>query len=77
MKISAELVRQLREQTGVGMMACKNALQEAGGDIDKALQILRKKGVAKAQKREGRVASEGQIQSYVPSCRPRSALSIV
>lgn len=65
MKISAELVRQLREKTGVGMMACKNALHEADADIDKAIQILRKKGVAKAQKREGRITSEGQIQSYV------------
>jgi len=65
LKISAELVRQLREKTGVGMMACKNALNEADADIDKALQILRKKGVAKAQKREGRITSEGQIESYV------------
>jgi len=58
-------VKELREKTGVGIMDCKNAIQDAGGDIDKAVEILRKKGIAKAQKREGRIASEGQIQSYV------------
>jgi len=65
LKISAQLVKELREKIGVGIMDCKNALQEAGGDIDKAIEILRKKGIAKAQKREGRTTSEGQIQSYV------------
>ncbi|MFW6147526.1 MAG: translation elongation factor Ts [Thermodesulfobacteriota bacterium] len=65
MEISAELVKELREKTGVGIMACKNALQESEGSIDKAVDILRKKGIAKAQKREGRTASEGQIQAYV------------
>jgi len=65
MKISSQLVKELREKTGVGIMDCKNALQEADGDINKAVAILRKKGIAKAQKREGRIASEGQIQSYV------------
>ena len=65
MEISIQSVKELREKTGVGIMACKNALREAGGDNDKALDILRKKGIAKAQKREGRIASEGQIQSYV------------
>jgi len=59
------LVKELRDKTGVGIMDCSNAIQEAGGDIDKAVEILRKKGIAKAQKREGRIASEGQIQSYV------------
>jgi elongation factor Ts len=63
--ISAELVKELRDKTGVGIMACKSALQESEGNIDKAVDILRKKGIAKAQKREGRTASEGQIQSYV------------
>ena len=58
-------MKELREKTGVGIMDCKNAIQDAGGDIDKAVEILRKKGIAKAQKREGRIASEGQIQSYV------------
>jgi elongation factor Ts len=65
LEISTQLVKELREKTGVGIMACKNALQETAGDIDKAIEILRKKGIAKAQKREGRIASEGQIQSYV------------
>lgn len=65
MKISIQSVKELRENTGVGIMDCKNALKEAGGDNDKAIDILRKKGIAKAQKREGRITSEGQIQSYV------------
>jgi len=65
LKISSDLVRELREQTGVGIMACKNALQEAGGDIKTAIEILRKRGIAKAQKREGRSTSEGQVQAYV------------
>ena len=65
MKISTQSVKELREKIGVGIMDCKNALQEADGDSNKAIEILRKKGIAKAQKREGRIASEGQIQSYV------------
>ena len=65
MKIASELVKELRDQTGVGIMACKNALQEADGDITQAVDILRKKGIAKAQKREGRSASEGQVQAYI------------
>jgi len=65
LKISIQSVKELREKTGVGIMDCRNALQEAGGDNNKAIDILRKKGIAKAQKREGRIASEGQIQSYV------------
>jgi elongation factor Ts len=65
LKISSELVKELREQTGVGIMACKNALQESNGDISQAVDLLRKKGIAKAQKREGRTASEGQVQAYI------------
>ena len=65
MNISAQMVKELREKTGVGIMDCKNSLREANGDINKAFEILRKKGIARAQKREGRAASEGQIQSYV------------
>jgi elongation factor Ts len=65
LKITSELVKELREQTGVGIMACKNALQEADGDITQAVDLLRKKGIAKAQKREGRSASEGQVQAYI------------
>jgi len=63
--ISAELVKELRDKTGVGIMACKSALKDSEGNIDKAVDILRKKGIAKAQKREGRIASEGQVQAYV------------
>jgi elongation factor Ts len=58
-------VKELREKTGVGIMDCKNALQESKGDINEAIDILRKKGIAKSQKREGRITSEGQIQSYI------------
>jgi len=65
LKTSSQLVKELREKTGVGIMDCKNALQEADGDINKAIDILRKKGIAKSQKREGRATSEGQIQSYI------------
>ncbi len=65
MEISIHLVKELREKTGVGIMDCKNALREADGDNNKAIDILRKKGIAKSEKREGRVASDGQIQSYV------------
>jgi len=65
LEISIQSVKELREKTGVGVMDCKNALREAGGDNNKAIDILRKKGIAKSQKREGRIASEGQIQSYV------------
>ncbi len=65
MSISAKDVKELREQTGVGMMHCKNALKEAEGDIDKALDILRQKGLAMAAKKSGRDASEGIVGSYI------------
>ncbi|MEA3361262.1 MAG: translation elongation factor Ts [Thermodesulfobacteriota bacterium] len=65
LKTSSQLVKELREKTGVGIMDCKNALQESNGDINEAIDILRKKGIAKSQKREGRITSEGQIQSYI------------
>ena len=61
MAITAAQVKELRERTGAGMMDCKKALQEAGGDMDKAIEILRKKGIAKAAKKADRVASEGTI----------------
>jgi elongation factor Ts len=63
--ISAGDVKALRERTGAGMMDCKAALQEAGGDIDRAVEILRVKGQAQAAKRGGRAASEGLVASYV------------
>ena len=64
-KISADMVRSLRDQTGAGMMDCKRALEESGGDMDKASEILRKKGIAKAEKRAGKVASQGLVVSYL------------
>ncbi len=63
--IAARDVAELRKRTGVGMMECKKALQETGGDMQKAVDLLRKKGAAKAEKRAGREASEGVIGSYV------------
>lgn len=63
--INAERVKQLRDQTGAGMMDCKSALQEAGGDFEEAVTILRKKGIASAAKKAGRTASDGVITSYI------------
>ena len=63
--ISAKDVSELRSRTGAGMMDCKKALQDTEGDLDKALQLLRQKGIAKAEKRSGRSAKEGAIGSYV------------
>ena len=65
MEISAEMVRKLREDTGAGMMECKSALVESGGDLEKARDVLRKKGLATAAKKAGRTASEGMIGSYI------------
>ena len=65
MSISADMVRQLRQETGAGMMDCKTALVEAKGDAESARQILRKKGLAAAAKKAGRVASEGVVGSYI------------
>ena len=65
MDISATMVRDLREKTGAGMMDCKKALAESGGDFEKAVDYLRQKGLATAAKRAGRVASEGRIGSYI------------
>lgn len=65
MDISATMVRDLREKTGAGMMDCKKALAESGGNFEKAVDYLRQKGLATAAKRAGRVASEGRIGSYI------------
>jgi len=65
MSISLEQIKELRERTGVSMMACKKVLEESAGDIDKAIELLRKKGEAKAEARSGRTTGEGVIQSYV------------
>ena len=64
-EITAAAVKQLREKTGAGMMECKNALVEAGGNEDKAVDILRERGLASAKKREGRIAAEGIVGSYI------------
>ena len=63
--ISTELIVQLREKTGCGMMDCKKALKEAKGNMDKALDLLREKGLASATKRAGRTAAQGVIDSYI------------
>lgn len=63
--ISADLVKELREKTGAGMMDCKKALSEGNGDFEKAIVILRQKGLASASKKTGRTASEGIIGSYI------------
>jgi elongation factor Ts len=64
-EITAAAVKQLREKTGAGMMECKNALLEAEGNEERAIDILRKRGLASAKKREGRIASEGIVGQYI------------
>jgi len=64
-KISAAMVKELREKTGAGMMDCKEALSECGGDLDKSVDFLRTKGLATAAKRAGREMAEGTIASYI------------
>ncbi len=65
--ITAELVKQLREKTGAGMMDCKKVLTETDGDMEKAAELLRERGIAKAAKKSGRVAAEGLVATYVTS----------
>ena len=62
MAVTAGMVKELREMTGAGMMDCKNALVESDGDMDKAVEILREKGLAKAAKKSGRIAAEGLVK---------------
>jgi elongation factor Ts len=64
-EISAQVVKELREKTSAGMMDCKKALQEANGDIEKAMESLRQKGLASANKKSSRIATEGVIESYI------------
>jgi len=64
-KITAKLVKDLRDKTGAGMMDCKKALNETEGNLEKAIEWLRKKGIASAEKKSGRVAAEGSIGSYI------------
>ena len=63
--VTAAMVKELRERTGAGMMDCKNALVEAEGDIEKAIEVLRVKGLAQAAKKAGRIASEGLVEAYI------------
>src|SRR5947207_1678089 len=65
MEISASLVKDLREKTGAGMMDCKKALTETSGDFEKAIDYLRKKGIASAAKKAGRTTKEGAVTSYI------------
>ncbi len=64
-QISAKLVKELRDLTGVGMMDCKQALEENSGDIEKSVEWLRKKGLSKGAKKAGRIAAEGSVASYI------------
>lgn len=65
MEINAQMVKELRDKTGAGMMDCKSALTESGGDSEKAVELLRKKGLSRAAKRAGRAANEGAVGSYI------------
>ena len=65
MSFTANDVKTLRERTGAGMMDCKNALVETNGDMEKAVDYLREKGIAKAAKKAGRIAAEGLVESYI------------
>ena len=65
MAITAALVNELRQKTGAGMMDCKKALEESAGDLEKAVEVLRKKGLSAAAKKAGRIATEGAICSYI------------
>ena len=67
MEITADMVRELRQRTGIGVMECKAALKEADGDLEKAIEILRKKGYARAQDKATRQANEGLVGSYIHS----------
>lgn len=73
-EITAAMVRQLRERTGIGMMDCKKALTETGGDLDGAIDYLRKQGMAAVEKRAGREAKEGLVSSYI---HPGSRLGVL
>ncbi|MDD4066961.1 MAG: translation elongation factor Ts [Clostridia bacterium] len=63
--VTAELVKELRESTGAGMMECKKVLVETNGDLAKAAELLRERGIAKAAKKSGRIAAEGLVDSYI------------
>lgn len=64
-EISASMVKELREKTGAGMLDCRNALKDTDGDIEKAIDLLREKGITKAAKKASRIAAEGLVESYI------------
>jgi elongation factor Ts len=70
MAVGLDLVKKLRELSGAGMMDCKNALEESGGDMDKAFTILREKGIARASKRADRATGQGVVEAYLHSTSP-------
>ena len=70
MAVDMDLVKKLREMSGAGMMDCKKALEEAGGDLEKAFTILREKGIAKAAKKAGRATGQGVVEAYLHSTTP-------
>src|SRR3989304_1403559 len=74
MSVTPDLVRTLRERTGVGIMECKRALEKAGGDLDRAAQILREEGAAKADKKGGGAAGEGLVAAWVAPAGDAGAL---
>ncbi len=74
MKVSAAMVKELRERTSLGMLECKKALTETGGDIDAAVELLRKSGQAKADKKAGRIAAEGRIVQLISDDRKTAAI---
>lgn len=74
-QITAAMVKDLREKTGAGMMDCKKALNETGGDMSKAIDYLREKGIAKAAKKSGRIAAEGAVAAYVSADKKVGAVA--
>ena len=72
--ITANMVKELREKTGAGMMDCKKVLTETDGDMEKAAELLRERGIAKAAKKSGRIASEGLVASYVAADKKVGAI---
>ena len=74
--ITAQMVKELRERTGAGMMDCKGALNDTGGDMEQAVDLLRKKGLAKAAKKAGRIAAEGLIAVAVRGLKASLSRSI-
>lgn len=72
--ITAAVVKELREKTGAGMMDCKNALKEVDGDLEKAVEVLRTKGIARASKKADRAVNEGRIEAYI---HPGSKLGVI